>query len=163
MNISKKKTFTANGTEYKVLDIETAMTAARYFAYERLKFEYSFDMSPETVALKMSEVEAIINGIVTGQDRKRNLLHATTILYGLIEILRKPSAMSQSKAAYMMKICTLFIVVKDEDLAQWTEAQAQQKIDDWVSEGLNVVDFFTLGIAAVRKLNNALASAMEIG
>jgi hypothetical protein len=157
--------FEANGNKYHIKKISDSITAARYFAYEALKFEYSFDASPEMVAAQIAKAHNIVNALIVGKPAPNdaNALDAITILYGLVQTLNKPSHITHSRARYMMLICTLFIVREDEDMTKWDEELAAEKVQDWTEEGLNISDFFTLGISAALELNKALIQSMENG
>jgi hypothetical protein len=41
-------------------------------------------------------------------------------------------------------LCSLFIVTKDEDLTKWDKQDAEEKIKDWETEGIAMMDFFRL-------------------
>ena len=157
--------FTADGIKYKILPIEQAITPVRYFAYEGLKFSYSFDLSPETVAAQMAKAHNIINSAVMGKTKPNdiNVMDALTIIYGMVETLKQPTKTTISRGRYMMLICSLFIVEDGEDLTKWDESMAEKKIERWNKEGFSMMDFFLLGLEFVRQLNNELSKVIANG
>ena len=51
-------------------------------------------------------------------------------------------------------ICTLFICTKDENQAEWSEAEAQEKVQDWAN--VDIAFFFGIGEAFVGSLYERL-------
>ena len=158
------ETFVAAGVNYKILSIEQALTPVRYFAYEGLKFSYSFDNSPETIARELAKAHNIINAAILGKtENKEGVLDALTILYGMVETLKQPTKTTISRGRYMMLICSLFIVSDGEDLTKWDELMAEKKIEHWNAEGFHMMDFFFLGLGFIRQLNGELTKAIADG
>lgn len=158
------ETFMANGVKYKILTPEQAITPIRYFTYEGLKFSYSFDNSPETIAAELTKAHNIINGVVMGTNKNGvGILDSLTILYGIVETLKQPTKTTISRGRYMMLICSLFIVTENENLSDWEESSAETKIQNWNAEGFSMLDFFLLGLTFVKALNDALSTAITSG
>lgn len=45
---------------------------------------------------------------------------------------------------FSLYAASLFITRKGEDLNEWTEAEAEEKVEDWRKEGIHEADFFFL-------------------
>ena len=41
-------------------------------------------------------------------------------------------------------LCTLFFIKEGEDLKEWSFELADAKINDWIKENINALDFFSI-------------------
>jgi len=60
-----------------------------------------------------------------------------------------------------LQICALFLNRADEDVKVWNEAVINEKIDDWLSAGVDYQDFFQLAVRLVPGLLTILKETFQ--
>ena len=82
-------------------------------------------------------------------------------------ILHCRSAMEKTKELSEMRydaalyIATLFIIREDESILEWSQAQADEKIEDWIKEGYGIEDFFLWSANFLDSYLNQLTLLIE--
>lgn len=88
-----------------------------------------------------------------------NLLNQTKLAEAAVHInnMREGIARNiEGREHPALMLCTLFICREDEDLAEWNETLALEKVADWKAEAFEMVSFFKYAFSLVRGLETAL-------
>lgn len=133
-----KSVLPANGKEYL---IEKGMSGKRYTIFEELQSKIGWGVDFDTMLAKVKMAFEYLN--------KSKPADAAVILYNMIEMI---SEKLQKRMLPTLQLCTLFINTKDEDRRTWSEALAEEKINDWNEEGYDINDFFVLALNMVPGL-----------
>lgn len=150
-----KKEFTANGVKYIVCPPDKIFNIDRQIAYHNIETAFSLNQTPTAIKQRFVNLwETIIRLMkATGDDWQKNMNDLLRDCMNNLDSF-KGELTSRYPAAYY--ICTLFIIREGEDLSTWNFDLADEKIDDWVKENLNAVDFFGLALASSRELQKIL-------
>lgn len=124
----------ANGTEYF---IQSNLTIARFCEFQILEKELAFSMSFQSVFKEINEACEMMNEV--------RFVDVAVKL----DNLRRGIAKLEEKEPTALKICTLFINEKNEDLSEWNNDIMTKKIEDWKAEGIAVEDFFQFALNSV--------------
>lgn len=130
-----KPSFIANGTEYFVQSI---LSISRFCEFQILEKELSFSMSFQNVFNEINEATELMNEVRFVEVAVK------------LDNLRRGIAKLEEKEPTALKICTLFINTKDEDLATWNNDLMTKKIEDWKAEGIAIQDFFQFALNTVN-------------
>jgi hypothetical protein len=122
------KSFKANGNEYF---IKNTLNIKRFREWEKLENHFAFGKSFKEIYDDLKNCVEFAN--------KGKTIEAWNIILNLMEGIGSKLEDKQHPA---LLACTLFMVTKDEDLTQWDESFAEQKISDWEKEGIAMADFF---------------------
>lgn len=154
-----KSEFVANGHRYTIRKPGEAFTIERWNAYEKLSILYRFKNTPESVKEALQECHKTLNSLVIGANPQKTVLDVVYTLTSIIDAINE----RKSSASYYLQICTLFIVRDGENLAEWNEGMAEEKINDWQSEGLLMQDFFGLAVRSLNELASELIPSTDNG
>ena len=127
--------FVANNVKYIV---RSDLTVKRFEVFERLQIEMTFGTTFKEIAAKLNEAYACLQSM--------KMADASVIVYN---ILNGISGKMDNREHPALLLCSLFICRENEDLSQWTEADAVEKINDWKAEGISMTDFFQLAFRSV--------------
>ena len=129
------KIIPANGKEYTLAG---ELTINRFKVLEELEVEfyYGFTMKEMFEKLKMAFSDLDKGKPANAAVKVHNLMT------GVADRIDK-------RENVMLRICSLFINQKDEDLNSWSDELAKEKIADWSAEGYAIDDFFSLAASLV--------------
>lgn len=142
-----KPSFFANGTEYF---IQSNLTISRFCEFQILEKELAFSMSFQNVFNEINEACQMMNEV--------RFVDVAVKL----DNLRRGIAKLEEKEPTALKICTLFINAKDEDLTEWNNDTMTKKINDWKTEGIAVDDFFQFALNSVGGFINIYKKMSEV-
>lgn len=134
INIETGK-FQANGRTYYV---QQALSVIRYVEYQKLSNEVAFGTSFEGVHKSLTQAFQAIN---SGSDILGGIHKCREVLYNQINAIVD---FHKRQHPPVLRLCALFINAEDEDTSQYDERMVQQKIEDWLKEGILIDDFFFL-------------------
>lgn len=146
-----RKKFVSCGKTYHIID---------NFGYKRLSV--FLDKIPVIAmgktALECTQAMATVFRMLTnGNDLMAAQFSAANYLYNFLE-----SAKDTASNEYLfnnldlyLEFCALFCVTPSEDVTQWNEEIAKQKIEDWKKD-MNMMDFFFLAKKQVHMLPTLL-------
>ncbi len=144
----------ASGSVYKIKTIDEGITFARWNAYEKLSVMFNYDASLQQLMNNNKKSTDMMDSILLG-DGKYNAKHLLHHLSSLTDGIESNANSKYSKAIYF---CTIFIIREDEDETQWSMPIADEKIDDWIKKGYDVIDFLLLArsfsLAWVKQLKS---------
>ena len=126
--------FTANGIKYLING--EPLSIARFEALERLQLEAEVGGTVKDAFAKIEKALEYLNKM-RAVDAGIELRNALLGLSRIVEERHSP----------LLLICTLFIIKEGENLAEWNESEAIEKIEDWTMEGYAMTDFFGLAVS----------------
>lgn len=136
--------FTANGKKYTVLKPGNPIGIKRWSMYEKLRFSLGVGRTFKDLAEVLETVELTIAADGDFATQRRD---AILLLNSLRKAVIETSEERYNIAFY---ICTLFMVREGENLADWDEMEADDKISDWQKEGYSEQDFFFFALLGVE-------------
>ena len=125
-----KKSFTANGNEYTIVD---TMSIERWKKLEDFQDLLGWGRSFDDMFKQLKKVYELMDE--GKQNEPRIIIH--NLLTGVKQKLEK-------RYHPALMLCTLFVVRKDEDQTIYDEEFMKGKIEDWTTEGYDINDFFQL-------------------
>lgn len=132
--------FYANGQLYHIRSVKEGLGFVRYKEMKQMLSVVGFNA---TYSEQMQALERLIkaaNSLVTKEPKLNDL-------FAEIENMRQAIKNTDSrKWDYSFYAASLFICRPDENMNEWSEALANEKIQDWHAEGLHEQDFFFLVI-----------------
>ncbi len=136
--------FKADGKKYTVLKPGDPIGIKRWSMYEKLRFSLGVGRTFKDLAEVLETIELTIAGNGDFATQRRDAIL-------LINSLRK-AVIETSEERYNIAfyICTLFMIRDGENLADWNEREADDKISDWVKEGYSEQDFFFFALLGVE-------------
>jgi len=146
--------FTANGNKYFIRSAADGLGFKRYVEMKRILSVVGFDATYSEQLNALNRITSAANTLVTKTPQ-------LDVLFREIENMRESIRRTERKWDYSLFAATLFIVRPDEDLNEWSEAQAEEKIEDWQAEGLHEQDFFLLVILWASQLSDWWRSLPE--
>ena len=156
-----QRTFEANGNTYKIRSADEGVSILRWSAYEKLALMLGYNATLQQIHDNQKKAVDMLNKILlaAGGGCQYTPIDVIQHLQAQTESLKKFAVERYNKA---MLLCTIFIVKDSEDLHQWNQAEAQEKIEDWIAEGLDVADFFLLARIFSPQWNNLLKEEAEL-
>lgn len=143
---ASESSFIANGNKYF---FEFDLPIARYRVYEELQYLIAYGMNVEKLADALRKIIEVNSGPdVIGAIKETHEI-ATNALYSMGRNLAK-------REHEIFLFATLFIVREGEDLAQWSESIAKEKIKDWEVEGIAASSFFLLAMKQISGFQQLL-------
>lgn len=133
-------TFTANGKEYHIRTPEEGIGLYRWQLFSS-KFFPLAGLDSTLGQLRVWNQQALQEANKIGTQHQ-NLSGLFSALGNFDEAMRRTSR----NWDFSLYAASLFITLPDENLDEWTEAQAEGKIEDWRKEGIHEADFFFLTI-----------------
>jgi hypothetical protein len=153
----EKGELVADGKTYK---LATEMSINRFKALEALEIEfyYGFTMREMFEKLKASFLDL-------------NKAKPADAAVKIHNIMKGVADRVDKREPVILRICSLFLNTEGEDVSEWSEELAKEKIDVWAKEGFLIDDFFTLAASTVpgfikdyeRILNDSLMTENEQG
>ena len=122
----------ASGKEYIVYP---SMTVKRFEAFERLQIEMQHSVSMSAFQQEVAEIYELLN--------KPKFAEASVKTYNL---LNGAARIENAQPHPLLLICSLFICPASENQAEWSEAEAAEKIKDWA--GVDIAFF----LASAKRL-----------
>lgn len=140
----EKNSFVANGRKYT---FNESLSLARYKEFEKLQIRIGFGTDFEHIFNELKDIFHDLDNqkLANSAVRIHNLMNGIAVK---IDEREDP----------MLLTCALFINREDEDLTKFDLNLAKDKISDWVEEGFDVADFFTLAKSLVRGFTEAYDS-----
>lgn len=154
--------FPANGKKYYILADGDAFPIGRWMLWGKFTQQYLSGQDFQTMYNQLDTTERLLDGYTRGKTTFSDIvLHVRAGK----EALKSLSAVRFDTGLYL---ATLFIVGEGENINEWTQAQADEKISDWQAEGYGATDFFDLSarmviayLAALKKLAEAMMGIEE--
>jgi hypothetical protein len=140
-----KTPFTANGVKYHIRSVREGLGFTRYKLLKQMLSVVGFNA---TFAEQMQAFDRLVkaaNSLVSKEPKLDELFKE-------IENLRQAVNKTDRTWDYSFYAATLFIVREGEDLNDWNESMANEKIADWQAEGLHEHDFFFLVMFTASQL-----------
>lgn len=135
-NINKLSTFMANGVKYY---IRSKLALTRFEVFEDTQIDVGYGVDFRNLFSNLKKAYSHLNA----GDFADGAVVLHNIMNGVATNLEK-------RENPVLKICTLFITRENENLRTYDPDLADQKIDDWRKEGIDVEDFFTFSFNAVN-------------
>ena len=135
-----KPVFKANGNYYKITHWPNGVPIKRWHLYELFSLSFSYNRDPVEIYNHNAKAEAMLRDILRqkgGVDAIDVIQHLKASQDGILEL--NPNRFNRA-----LYVCSLFIIGENEDVKTWSQEIAEQKINDWVTEGLAIDDFFIL-------------------
>lgn len=118
-SLSSNSFKSASGKSYIVYP---SMTAKRFEVFERLQVE----MEHQTSLTGFREEAAGAYDLLNKSKPADAAVKLNNLVNGVTRI-------ENGQPHPLLMICTLFICTKDENQAEWSEAEAQEKVQDWAN------------------------------
>lgn len=131
----EKGEFLADGKTYKVA---TEMSINRFKALETLEIEFYYGFTMREMFEKLKAAFMDLN--------KTKPADASVKIHNL---MKGVADRVDKREPVILRICSLFLNTEGEDVAEWSEELAKEKIDVWAKEGFLIDDFFTLAASIV--------------
>lgn len=128
--------FEANGRTYYI-QMDT-LKLARYVAYMQLQQKLAFGTDFQGLYNTLTK---IWNAASSGNDILKALADIRELSYNQLNAVVDFVGREHPE---ILRFCALFINAEDEDIGKWDERIVDQKITDWIEEGLDIQDFFSL-------------------
>lgn len=132
-----KTPFTANGVKYHIRSVREGLGFTRYKLLKQMLSVVGFNATFAEQVQSFDRLTKAANSLVTKEPRMDELFRE-------IENFKQAISKADRTWDYSFYAATLFIVREGEDLTEWNESMANEKIADWQKEGLHEHDFFFL-------------------
>lgn len=129
--------FTANGVKYYIRRPEEGIGMKRYRELRRMLSVVGFNATYSDQMASLARMVDAANSLVTAKPRLSDLFQEITNMQAAIKS-------EERNWDFSFYAATLFIVTANEDLNEWSQAVAEEKIKNWHAEGLHEYDFFLL-------------------
>lgn len=147
-----KKEFRANGATYYI-QLE-GISVGRFMHFERFVQLATFG----TDFMAMFEtLKQIFQAATSGVDVLKALKDIGDLSYNQMAVIKDRNELKFNNT---LMLATLFINRADENLAEWDERLAMEKIKDWSVEGLAMNDFFLLAVRQIEGFRDAYLSPL---
>lgn len=143
-----KRTFKANGTTYTILNPDDGIGIYRWSLLSKMSSVFGYGADVTTQLGNLQKVRVIINDVMKG---KGDLLEVGVHLKAMEDGIKRSNNLRYHYAFYT---ATLFVVKEGEDLTEYNDAAATEKIDDWNAENLDSIDFFLLVLSEAPRFLN---------
>ncbi len=117
----------------KVYKIAPELTINRFKVLEELEVEFYYGFTMSDMFTKLKDAFEMMDKSKVAQASVK--IH--NLMTGIADRVDK-------REPVMLRICSLFLITDDENINEWSEELAKQKIDDWAGEGYDINDFFSL-------------------
>lgn len=128
-------TLEANGNTYKIVK---ELSINRFRELEKLEIEAFYGFDAQGMFDKLKNTWNDLN--------KSKVADATVKIYQLMEGMADKV---DKREPVMLRICSLFLIKDGENVNEWNEELANEKIEDWSKEGYAIDDFFSLAASLV--------------
>ena len=147
--------FMANGKKYLIRSADEGVGIDRFTMFEKLSIPAGFARSFQAIFEALIKAEKLANGVLTKDNTFTDLAyHLKTVTQGIQD-------KTEERYNICFYICTLFIVLPEENLSNWSEREADEKIEDWKKEGLDANDFLSLALGGIRGFWSAYQEMTE--
>jgi hypothetical protein len=147
---SYKRTFKANGVTYKILSPDDGIGILRWSLMSKMSSVLGYGADVKTQLDNIKKVRTIVGEVLKG---KGDILEVGVHLKAMEDGIRRENNL---RYHYAFFTATLFIVRDGEDLTEYSQDDAQGKIDDWNAENLDAADFFFLVLNELPRFLNPL-------
>lgn len=142
--------FTANGRDYYV---DSELTADRFYKMQELSYDLGFGVSYEELYGNLGQLYELLNA--------QKFADCSVLCHNMMNGI----ADLENRQMPVLKYCSCFINYKGEDTRYWNEQESEEKIKDWLEEGIEFQGFFLLSLTMVRGLrenyNNHIQSISQ--
>lgn len=135
--------FQANGKTYYIRNPKEGLPLRRAMELEKMSVVVPFNAGLGEVVASLQRMKGIVNSFAGAATGAMNISGLYEEIVNLEKGLRGEG---DRKYPASLMMCTLFIFEPNEDLRTWDIQSANQKIDNWVMEGLLFEDFFLLAM-----------------
>lgn len=142
-----QKEFIANGNEYRV---SQSLSFDRWKDMQTLQAELGTGFSIDALTTKLKEQRASLN--------KMDFVDAAIINH---ELMLGVAGVDTGRWPTALRICTLFVNRKGEDITTINEDLINEKIDDWRKEGYDMGSFFHLAFSSIPGFLSAYQTASQ--
>jgi len=148
--------FTANGRKYHITTVAEGLTPRRYTEMKKILSVVGFQATYADQLAALNRITQAANSLVT-KEPKLDVLF--TEIQNMRAAIRQTDNLNWDYSFYA---ATLFINREGEDVKEWSESLANEKIADWQAEGLNAFDFFLLAMLYASQLTDEWRRLPEI-
>lgn len=148
-------TFFANGNRYYILTDNDAFPIARWTLYGKFTQMYLSGQEFQSMYNQFDLIEKDLDAYTKG---KGGFTDVAVRVRAAKEHLKEFSKTRYDAGLY---IATLFIVRDGENINEWKQAEADDKIQDWATEGYRVMDFLELAGKMLLAYQDALRRSAE--
>lgn len=135
-----KPFFKANGTKYRIRTPEEGIGIERIALLYKMSGGVGYGVGLGDQQKNWKRVGDLLQDFVRGKNNLEDI-------FALIKSQHEGIGVEANEGYSLdLYLCTLFIVKEDEDLTQWSKAEADEKIEDWNKEGYNERDFRGLAL-----------------
>jgi hypothetical protein len=146
-------TFQANGTTYRIQDVDS-ISAAKWNKMKRYSVLALSALRGDGIVKFINEIEAALNSFIRD---KASMGGA----FSIIETARKNiGELSEDRKDPVFSACATFIIPDGGDEVNFSDAVAEKAISDWEAEGYTYPDFFLLLLKQQTALNEYLPSGI---
>ena len=129
--------FMANGKKYIV---SNSISVERFKEYEKLEPKLTFGIGFDDLIKNVKKAYEYVN--------QQKFADSAVVLHNIMAGIKDIENPTRIHPALAM--CTLVINVEGEESARYTTAMVEQKVDDWMAEGLDMLDFFLLALRSIK-------------
>jgi hypothetical protein len=138
-----KTEFVANGNKYAILPPDKVFNIGRQVAYHNIQTAFALNQTPTQIKQRFNKNLQTVIKLMEAKGADWTKLMETFLRDSLNNIDSfKGEFTSKYPMAYYL--CTLFFIKEGEDLKEWSFELADAKIDDWIKENINALDFFSI-------------------
>ncbi len=139
--------FTANGKRYHIISPEEGVGIDRYSRFKQMISVVGFNATYTEQLEALNRMIGVYNRMAQGEKCAFEIALE-------IESMRRAITKVDKNYDYALYAATLFIMRDGEKVTDaWSESEANEKIGDWVAEGLLPEDFFLLVMLRASSLN----------
>lgn len=129
--------FTANGKKYYVSD---RICIERWKEYEKLSPRITYDIGFDTMQKKLTQAYEALN--------KQQFANAAVIIHNILNGVKDVNDDKRVHPSLLM--AALLINGEGEDIKVFDKQTQLQKIDDWQTEGLDILGFFSFALSSIN-------------
>lgn len=133
--ILTSKEFTANGSEYVITD---SVSVDRWMMLEEFELEFGLGKS----------LRQIQSGLRESWDAANEQRFGDTCVT-LYNMMKGIADIDEKRFPTVIKICSLFINKKGEDIRYYSQSMMEEKAKDWREEGIDMQSFFSLAVSFI--------------
>lgn len=148
--------FMANGHRYHITSVAEGLTPRRYTEMKKILSVVGFQATYADQLAALNRITQAANSLVTKEPKLDALFSE---IQNMREAIRQTDNLNWDYSFYA---ATLFINREGEDVKEWSESLANEKIADWQAEGLNAFDFFLLAMLYASQLTDEWRRLPEV-
>ena len=146
-HIHQLDTFQANGKKYIIRD---SLTIERFKQFEDLQTEVGYGVDFYEMFNNISKIYTYLNSSKPAD--------AAIIAHNLMTGIKNKL---DEREHPVLRLCTLFITLENEDITGYDSALSDAKIEDWKLEGISMDSFFQLAFSLVSGFTPALKAVSQ--